>query len=344
MNITYRLYDLPLAEVFTIARGSTSSQPSLIVQLSEAGHYGYGEATTNRFYGQTAERITSALDRVRSLLGSASAGDLDHNLARLGEALADEPFALSAVDQALHDLCGKVRGQTVHEMWGVAREGMPLSDYTIGIDTTEKMTKKLLAMPDWPIYKIKLGSDRDLEIVRALREHTDAVFRVDANCGWTASQTVDYSHELAELGVEFIEQPMPPEDRDGAHLAFERSCLPLIADESCVSEQDVARCAGLFHGVNIKLVKCGGLAPARRMIAEANELGLQVMAGCMTESSVGISALAQLLPLLDCVDLDGAVLLAEDIAKGVIVERGECHFPDRNGTGVELLDGPLSSE
>src|SRR5262249_6018084 len=154
---------------------------------------------------------------------------------------------------------------------------------------------KMQEFPNWPIYKIKLGTGNDLEIIRALREHTDAVFRVDANTGWTADQTIQYSHELAKLGVEFIEQPMPAEQWEDQRRAFRESALPLIADESCIIEADVDRCAEAFHGINIKLTKAGGMTPARRMIDRARQLGLKVMIGCMTESSVGISAIAQML-------------------------------------------------
>jgi L-Ala-D/L-Glu epimerase len=205
------------------------------------------------------------------------------------------------------------------------------------------MVAKLHEMPGWPIYKIKLGTDDDLAILRELRRHTDATFRVDANCGWTPEQTIDLSAAMKEMGVEFIEQPLPAEDVEGARRAFEHSVLPLVADESCLPEEDVDRCAGCFHGINIKLVKCGGLAAARRMIKRARELGLKVMVGCMTESTVGISALAQLLPLLDYVDMDGAVLLASDIATGVRLVRGKCIYPNANGTGVQLIGGPLAT-
>jgi L-alanine-DL-glutamate epimerase-like enolase superfamily enzyme len=205
------------------------------------------------------------------------------------------------------------------------------------------MVVKLREMPGWPVYKIKLGTPDDLGIVRELRRHTDARFRVDANCGWNAEQTIELAPALRDLGVEFIEQPLPPGDGAAARQAFERSVLPLVADESCVTESDVDGCSGLFHGINIKLVKCGGLAAARRMIDRARALGLKVMAGCMTESTVGISALAQLLPLLDYVDMDGAVLLARDVATGVRLERGRCVYPRVNGTGVTLIDGPLPS-
>jgi L-alanine-DL-glutamate epimerase-like enolase superfamily enzyme len=214
----------------------------------------------------------------------------------------------------------------------------PASNYTVGIDAIDVMVAKLNEFPGWPIYKIKLGTDRDLEIVRELRRHTTATFRVDANCGWTAEQAIAYAPELKSLSVEFIEQPLKADRWEDLRRVRENSVLPIIADESCIVESDVARCHGVFHGINIKLVKCGGLTPARRMIAEARRLGLSVMVGCMTESTVGISAIAQLLPLLDYVDMDGAVLLAKDIADGVRLDRGRCLYPDRPGNGVTLLE------
>jgi L-alanine-DL-glutamate epimerase-like enolase superfamily enzyme len=198
------------------------------------------------------------------------------------------------------------------------------------------MVQKLLEMPGWPIYKIKLGTKYDLDIVRELRKHTDAVFRVDANCGWTADEAIANSHELARLNVEFIEQPLPAAQWDDVKRVYKESALPIIADESCIGESDVDRCVGHFHGVNVKLVKCGGLTPGKRMVTRARELGMKAMVGCMTESTVGISAIAQLLPLLDYVDMDGAALLASDIADGVKVDRGTCIYPNANGSGVEL--------
>jgi L-alanine-DL-glutamate epimerase-like enolase superfamily enzyme len=234
-------------------------------------------------------------------------------------------------------LWGKLNSQPVYKLWGLSTEKIPDSDYTIGIDAIETMVAKMNEFPGWPIYKIKLGTDRDLEIVRELRKHTSAIFRVDANCGWTADQTIANSAELKQLGVEFIEQPLKADQWDDLARVGRESALPIIADESCIVESDVPRCAGVFQGINIKLVKCGGLTPARRMIAEARKLGLKVMVGCMTESTVGISAIAQLLPLLDYVDMDGAVLLAEDIATGVRLERGRCIYPQIAGHGVALL-------
>lgn len=342
MKLKHKKFDLPLRHLFTISRGSLSVQETLIVQIEHEGYFGYGEATSNAYYGATIASMSSIVESMRSIV---ECGSPLRPLPLIAELAAHVPveasanFALNAIDMALHDLWGKLCGAPAYKLWGLSIDKIPISDYTIGIDTPENMVAKLHEMPGWPLYKIKLGTAHDLTIVRELRKHTDALFRVDANCGWTAEQTITFAPVLKDLGVEFIEQPLPPEDVAGARWVFEKSALPLIADENCIVESDVDRCAGIFHGINIKPVKCGGLAAARRMVLRARERGLQVMAGCMTESTVGISAIAQLLPLLDYVDIDGAVLLAKDIANGVRIDRGRCVYPTVNGTGVELIDG-----
>ncbi|MEM8680729.1 MAG: dipeptide epimerase, partial [Planctomycetota bacterium] len=253
--------------------------------------------------------------------------------------LREHSFAHCALNQALHDLWGKQQGKPVYQLWGLDTSACPVSNFTIGIDRVEKMVEKLREVPDWPIYKVKLGGPDDLEVIRRLREHTDAPFRVDANCGWTVDEAIEKSQTLAELGVEFIEQPLKADAWDDLKRVFHESALPIMADESCITFPDVERCHGHFHGINIKLTKCGGLTPAKRMIERARELNLKVMIGCMTESSVGISAIAQLLPLLDFVDMDGACLLSADVAQGVRVVRGVCHYPEVAGNGVTLLEG-----
>jgi L-Ala-D/L-Glu epimerase len=336
MKITLHSFDLPLAHTFTISRESITSQPTLIVELSQDGVSGFGEATSNKYYGFTIERMARDLAACRPQLEAARTDDPTALWSAMQPLLNGDPFALCALDQAAHDLWGKLRGQPVWQLWGLSIDDAPRSNYTIGIDTIETMVAKMNEFPGWPIYKIKLGTDRDLDIVRELRKHTDATFRVDANCGWTADQAIEYSHELKKLGVEFIEQPLKADRWEELTRVGRESALPIIADESCIVESDVPRCAGVFQGINIKLTKCGGLTPARRMIAEARRLGLTIMVGCMTESTVGISAIAQLLPLLDYVDMDGAVLLAEDIAEGVRLERGRCIYPDAPGHGVRL--------
>jgi L-alanine-DL-glutamate epimerase-like enolase superfamily enzyme len=222
-------------------------------------------------------------------------------------------------------------------MWGLNLGGNPLSNYTIGIDSIEKMVAKMKEFEGWPIYKIKLGTNEDLAIVRELRKQTNTIFRIDANTAWSAEQTIEFAPELKQLGVEFLEQPLPATDWDGMQRVFNECALPVIADESCLTEGDVDKCHGFFHGVNIKLTKAGGLTPARRMIARARELDLKVMVGCMNESTVGISAIGQLLPLLDYVDMDGSEMIAEDIATGVHLEKGRAVFPEENGNGIRLL-------
>jgi len=340
IDLAVRAFALPLRHPFTISRGTVEVQDTVVVQLHEGGCFGYGEATTNPYYGATVESLMRRITAAAPLLRGVAADDLDAVLAAIGSALGDDSFARCALDMAAHDLWAKRQDRPLHRLWGLDPAAGPASNYTIGIDTPERMVRKLAEVPEWPIYKIKLGTDRDLEIIRELRRHTDKPFRVDANCGWSVKQAIEFSGPLAELGVEFIEQPLAAED-PGMEEVRRHSALPVFADESCGVEADVDACAGRFHGINIKLVKCGGLAPARRMIARARELGLDVMCGCMTESSVGISALAQIVPQLDFVDMDGAALLASDIASGVVVEGGLRRYPDRPGTGVELLDGPL---
>ncbi len=341
MKLSTHTFDLPLRHTFTISRESTDVQPTLIVELHDGQHSGYGEATTNTYYGMTLEKMQQALESVRAVIESHQPLDPEQLWAGVSGPLQDCPFALCALDQAAYDLWGKQQVASVYQLWGLDNSQVPVSNYTIGIDSIDVMVSKLKEVPDWPVYKIKLGTPNDLEIIRDLRKHTSAVFRVDANCGWNVDQTIRYSEELKSLNVEFIEQPLPADDWTGHKEVFAKSALPIIADESCIQETDVAACHGYFHGVNIKLTKCGGLTPARRMIQTARELDLKVMVGCMTESTVGISAIAQLLPLLDYVDMDGAALLAKDIATGVNVDRGICRYPEVNGNGVELILPPV---
>lgn len=332
----YRI-DLRLTHTFTIAHDSRDVQPTLIVELRDGNYRGFGEATATRYYGITVDGMIAALESVREQIEPYSLTDPESFWEAMHPVLAQHPFALCALDQAAWDLWAKQRKQPLFRLWNLDPARSPLTDYTIGLDTPERMIEKMREQP-WPLYKIKLGRpDEDIALVWALRQHTDAQFRVDANGGWNAAEAVANSKELAQLGVEFIEQPLPADDWDGAKTVYEQSVLPIIADESCIVESDVERCAGYFHGVNIKLTKCGGITPARRMIFRARELGLRVMVGCMTESSVGISAIAQLLPLLDYADLDGAMLIANDPATGVRFEHGKVIYADENGTGVRLI-------
>ncbi len=338
IHLRYHPFDLRLKHTFTIAHDSRDVQQTLIVELHdpETGLSGYGEATANAYYGVSIEGMMAALNTVRPIVETSEWSTAETLWDTLQPQLANYPFAHCALDEAAHDLVAKRAGQPLYQQWGLNPVDNPLTNFTIGLDTPEVMVDKMLELP-WPLYKIKLGRPAtDLHTLRELRRYSEATFRVDANCGWTADFTIDNAPTLAQVGVEFIEQPLPADDWAGQKRVYTQSALPIIADESCITEADVARCAGHFHGVNIKLTKCGGLTPARRMIAHARQLGLKVMVGCMTESSVGISAIAHLLPLLDYVDMDGTLLIANDPATGVTFDYGRVIYADANGTGVSL--------
>lgn len=338
MKLIIHEIKLPLRHTFTITHGSTDVQDNLIVELREGEISGYGEASTvHGYYGVTPEGMKADLESARAAIENDELDDPAKFWDRMVSKLGHNRFALCALDEAAYDLWGKIRGAPVWKLWGLNLDNLPMSDYTLGIDPIDKMVAKMKEFDGWPIYKIKLGTDHDLDIVRELRKHTDAIFRVDANTGWTADQTIEFSQELKKLGVEFIEQPLPADRWEDHKKVFQKSALPIIADESCLIEADVDRCIGHFHGINIKLTKAGGMTPAKRMIEKARQNNLQVMIGCMTESSVGISAIAQLLPLLDYVDMDGIVLIAKDVASGVKLEKGRPIMPNVNGNGVTWL-------
>lgn len=327
--------ELPLRHPFQITYERRLVQPSLIVGLADGQHQAWGEATATSYYGITTDSMIASLEKVRDLVEADDLQDLQRFSAHLRE-LTSDTFALCALEQAAYDLHCRRRGIPTRRLWSQDDSRLPLSNYTIGIDTVERMVSKMQETP-WPVYKIKLGTSDDLRIVRELRAHTDSIFRVDANGGWDVSQTLENARELASLGVEFIEQPLPRGQEELMEQVFPHVVLPVIADESCMVEQDVERCRGRFHGVNIKLPKCGGFTPALRMAAQARAFGMRLMAGCMTESSIGISAIAQLAPLLDYIDLDGAMLLREDPAVGVTLEDGHIRYPEGNGNGATLL-------
>lgn len=335
MNIIIRTFDLQLKHTFTISRESYKVQPTLIIELQSDGYSGYGEATSNPYYKVTVESMKNNLETIIPYIESITNETPEvfwHNAHKL---LGNDMFALCALDMAYNDLYAQKKGKKLFELWGYSSTNNPKTDYTIGIDTIDKMVSKMKEMP-WPIYKIKLGTKEDIAIVTELRKHTNAVFRIDANCGWSVSETINNAIELKKLGVEFLEQPLKADNWDGHYEVFKKSVLPIIADESCIIEEDVAKCHNHFHGVNVKLVKCGGLTSARRMIAQAKKLGMKTMVGCMTESTVGISAIAHLLPELDFVDMDGALLLSSDIATGVTINDGIISYSKLNGTGVTL--------
>ena len=336
MKLVLREYNLKLKHTFTISRESIDFQPSLIVELQNEGFSGFGEATSNPYYKTTVPVMMQDLEKIRNLIESTTNETPEDFWAKIHPYLTHDMFALCALDMAYNDLYARQKGKKLYDLWNYTIEKNPLTDYTIGIASIEKMVEKMQELP-WPIYKIKLGTKEDIAIVTELRKHTNAIFRIDANCSWDVEETINNAVQLKKLGVEFLEQPLKADNWDGHKEVFKHSVLPIIADESCIIEEDVTKCHNHFHGVNVKLVKCGGLTPGRRMIQEAKKLGLKTMVGCMTESTVGISAIAQLLPQLDYVDMDGGLLLAEDIATGVTIDFGKISYSELNGTGVTLI-------
>lgn len=336
MKIEYHQYQLQLKDTFRISHASRDVQPSLVVSVSHDGVTGFGEAAATSYYGVTVEGMIRSLKKVEQIVENHIEEPPEIIWEKLYPELKTETFALCALDMALHDLYGKRKQQPLCKLWKLDPTEAPQTSYTIGIASTEEMIRKINDFP-WPLYKIKLGTDHDIEIIKELRKYINSVFRVDANVAWNASQAIENSHILKELNVEFLEQPLPVDDYDGQKKLYENSALPVIADESCIVESDVEKCAEHFHGVNIKLTKCGGITPALRMIAKAKALGLKTMVGCMTESTVGISAIAQLAPMLDFVDMDGALLLKNDTATGVKITSEKVIYPNENGTGVKLF-------
>jgi len=335
MKIIIRTFKLKLKHTFTISRESHDIQPTLIVELQSDGYSGFGEATSNPYYNITVDSMKNNLEKLIPFIETITDETPEDFWLSASRLLKDDMFSLCALDMAYNDLYARKKGKKLYELWGHSPLHNPKTNYTIGIDSIQKMVSKMNEMP-WPIYKIKLGTKDDIAIVTELRKHTDARFRIDANCGWTVTETINNAIVLKKLGVEFLEQPIKADQWAAHKEVYRHSVLPIIADESCITEEDVAKCHNHFHGINIKLVKCGGLTPARRMIAEAKTLGMKVMVGCMTESSVGISAIAHLLPELDYVDMDGALLLSEDIATGVTIKDGVVKYSEINGTGVTL--------
>ncbi len=340
MKIQHISYNLRFKYPFTISRGTKTHQPTLIVSLEQFGLTGYGEAPAISYYDIPIEKMVADLELKKAVIEKFAFTEPSRFWHFLHHLIPDNPFLVCALDIAGWDLYGKLQKKPLYACWKLNISKGPMTDYTIGIDSVEKMIEKMKAKP-WPIYKIKLGTKEDAMIIRALRKHTDSVLRVDANSGWTLEQALDLIPALYQCGVEFIEQPLEKADLSGMRVLYEKSPIPLIADESCVHEQDVEKCQGLFHGVNIKLTKCSGLTPALRMIETTRKLGMKVMAGSMNESSIGSSAIGHLLPLLDYVDMDGTLLLDEDIASGLEIDNGKVILSGKPGLGITYTGLPF---
>jgi L-Ala-D/L-Glu epimerase len=329
LTIQYRSINTPFKHPFTTAHGVKTHQPALLIAISYQGIRGIGEAPAIHYYDVSVDGMIEALIQKTPILQRYAFTEPERFWHFCHHLFPNNPFLVCALDMAYWDLYAQFKGKETYQLWNLSMENTPLTDYTIGFDHVDHMLAKIKQTP-WPIYKIKVTGADDLHVLQTLRKETDAVFRVDANASWTTETALALIPALAELGVEFIEQPLDVSNWEGMKQLHQQGILPLIADESCVHEQDVARCAEVFDGINIKLTKCGGLTPAKRMIENARALQLKVMMGCMNETEPGSLAIAQFLPLLDFVDMDGPLLLDIPELKRLAYDYGKVRILNRN--------------
>jgi L-alanine-DL-glutamate epimerase-like enolase superfamily enzyme len=322
---------------FVIARGSTNGYRRAWVRLMDGdGAEGWGEADPSSFYGESLDTVLAAFEKLANHL-PRDPFDLEAAEDGWEHALPKNWAARAALSAALHDLVGKRLGQPLWRLWGLDPKRAPLSSFTIGLDTPEKIRAKVREAEDYPILKVKLGTDRDEEILRTIRDATRKPLRVDANAGWDVKRAKHMVPVLKEYGVEFLEQPLAPDDLDGLselRKVAAKHQLPVVVDESCLVAADIPRLVGRVDGINIKLAKCGSLREALRMIATARAHGMLVMVGCMIETSLGITAAAHFTPLVDAADLDGAALTVDDPFIGATIDRGQIRLPSEPGLGV----------
>jgi L-Ala-D/L-Glu epimerase len=341
MELTSEIVSVHTTHPFVISRGGASEWRTVTVRVrADDGSEGWGEAAPSRFYGETPESVVAAVARFADALTGLDPWHLEDAEARMNAAMRFNGAAQGAVSAALHDLAAKRLGVPLWKLWGLDPSRAPRSSFTIAIAPDDAtLAARVRDAATYPILKVKLGSTggivRDQQIIRVVREAApQAVLRVDANAAWTAKSALYMDAMLGELGVEFIEQPLPAHDIDGLRFVRARATLPVVADESCVVASDIPKLVGAVDGINIKLAKCGGLREALRMVATARSHGLLVMCGCMIETSLGITAAAHLAPLLDCADLDGAALLSDDPYVGATIAGGVIRLPDAPGLGV----------
>ncbi len=344
VSTAFERHDLPLEEAFTISRGTTETTTVVTVELEdEAGRVGIGGAGPSSYYGESADSVENALPELLDAVEES--GDphaqqvIQDRMASLAPA---EAAARTAVSVAVHDLAATQAEEPLYRRWGLDPERTPHTSYTVGIDSPEGMRDRARRATErgHDVLKVKLGTDADRERLDAVREGApDARIRVDANCAWTAEEAVANTEWLADHGVEFLEQPVPADDIEGLRQVSVEGQLPVAADESCVTAHDVPTVADAVDIVVVKLMKCGGLRPAQHQILAAKAHGLEVMLGCMTESTASISGACQLTPLVDYADLDGALLLDEDVYDGVPMPDGRIDLEVvESGIGVERAD------
>ena len=329
-------FDLAFKYPFTTYKGTKTHQPVLVVAMAMGRMYGLGEVGAISYYDVTIEGMQAELEAKRPMIERYALTTPERFWHFLHHLMPGQNFLIAALDIACWDLYAKMKGKPLFELLGTKWENVPMTDYTIGMDSIDEMLEKVKENP-WPIYKVKMGKPGDIDMVRAIRQHTNAAIRVDANEGWSFEDAKLIIPELEQLGVQLVEQPLHRSESEAQKELKQISVLPLFADESCIEERDVKKCADGFHGVNVKLTKCGGITPAVRMLQEAKQLGLKTMVGAMCESTIGSAAIAHLMPMLDEVDADGPLLLKEDVAIGLTYTNGNIGLSGQPGLGVRFL-------
>lgn len=338
MELSFEPYELQLRHTFTVASYSRTTTPDVQVKIAYDGWTGYGEASMPPYLGQTVESVCAFLRKVD--LGQFGDPFQLEDILTYVDSLSDgDTAAKAAVDIALHDLVGKLMGQPWYRIWGLDPEKAPDTTFTIGIDTPDVVREKTRECADrFNILKVKVGLDNDKQMIETIREITDLPIAVDANQGWTDKfRALDMIGWLQEQGIVMVEQPMPKEQIDDIAWLRERTELPLFADEAVQRLKDIKALEGAYDGINIKLMKCTGMREAWKMLNYARAEGLKVMIGCMTETSCAVSAAAQLSPAVDFADLDGNLLIRNDLFEGVTVVNGRLILPDRPGIGLKVL-------
>jgi L-alanine-DL-glutamate epimerase-like enolase superfamily enzyme len=343
--LTIEPMDLKTKHVFGISRDASQVFHNVLLTMRAGGHEGFGEAAPTAFYGEDQDSTLRALESMKVEIAKNlqlingekdDLSGLNHQTINEIVSVAEEPCAAAraAVDMALYDLLGKDLNAPLWRILGLDPTRTPITSFTIGLDKLDVMLEKLEEARAFPLLKIKLNTGADVEIIEAIRAKTAQRIRVDANCAWDPAEAVDVIKELDELGVEMIEQPVDREDLEGLKHVTDRVNVPVFADESCHVSADIPPLADCVDGINIKLMKCGGVSEALRMIHTARAFGLDIMIGCMIESSIAVTAAAHLTPLVDAADLDGALLLKDDPFRGMTVRDGKIVLPSGPGLGV----------
>ncbi len=332
MTLAQEPLSLHLASPFTIARGTQNEASNVLIRIEADGLEGIGEAAPSEHYGDTQESSAAFIERAARIISGTEPISSIHRL--LDEIAHLNPAPKAGIDMAVYDLLGRRLGVPVYVILGLDPAETPTTSFTIGIDTPDVMAEKARAADSYPILKVKVGTDRDVENLEAIRAVSNAVIRVDANEAWTPKQAVKAIKELNHFGIEFVEQPVAARDLRGLGYVRDNSPVPIIADEAAVVAADIPSVARYVDGINIKLMKCGGIYPALKMIHTARAHNLLVMMGCMIESSVAITAAAHLSPLLDYADLDGNLLVRDDPFDGVRLDQGKLKLPQGPGLGV----------